>query len=128
MSPALRTPLKNVRGLGSAHAGVRHFMIQRLTALALIALGLWFVYLVLVLLRADYATAHAAIASPWNAVLMMAFAIALFWHAQLGLQVVIEDYVHTRAAELTLQIAVKFLCFLGALASVFAVARIAFGG
>ncbi|MGA9343263.1 MAG: succinate dehydrogenase, hydrophobic membrane anchor protein [Rhodanobacteraceae bacterium] len=124
----LRTPLKDVRGLGSAHAGVHHFMAQRLTAVALIGLGLWFVYLVLILLHADYATARATFASPLNAVLMIAFVIALFWHAQLGLQVVVEDYVHTRASEVALQIAIKFLCFLGALASVFAIARIAFGG
>jgi succinate dehydrogenase / fumarate reductase membrane anchor subunit len=128
MNQPLRTPLKTVRGLGSAHAGVRHFLIQRLTAVALIGLGLWFAWLVLTLLGADYASAHALLARPWNAILAMAFVVALFWHAQLGLQVVIEDYVHTHAAEWTLQIAVKFLCFLGALASVFAIARIAFGG
>ena len=122
-----RTPLKIAVGLGSARSGARHFMVQRLTALALIALGLWFVWIVLAMLHMSYVQAHALIAEPINAVLMIAFAITAFWHAQLGLQVVIEDYVHTRGLELASQIAIKFICFLGAAASVLAVIRIALG-
>jgi succinate dehydrogenase / fumarate reductase, membrane anchor subunit len=127
MSAQLRTPIKIARGLGSARTGAHHFMVQRITAVALIGLGLWFVWIVLSMLHMDYAAAHALLAQPFNAVLMIAFVVAAFWHAQLGLQVVIEDYVHTRGLELTLQIAVKFLCFLGAAASVLAVIRIALG-
>jgi succinate dehydrogenase / fumarate reductase membrane anchor subunit len=121
----LRTPMKIARGLGSAREGSQHFMVQRITAVALLGLGLWFVWIALEMLHLDYAASRALIAQPWNALLMISFAIASFWHAQLGLQVVIEDYVHQRALELTLQIAVKFLCFLGAAASVLAVVRIA---
>jgi succinate dehydrogenase / fumarate reductase membrane anchor subunit len=127
MSAQLRTPIKIARGLGSARTGAHHFMVQRITAVALIGLGLWFVWIVLSMLHMDYAAAHALLAQPFNAVLMIAFVVAAFWHAQLGLQVVIEDYVHNRGLELTLQIAVKFLCFLGAAASVLAVIRIALG-
>jgi succinate dehydrogenase / fumarate reductase membrane anchor subunit len=123
----LRTPLKKAIGLGSAKHGVHHFIVQRITAVALMLLGLWFIWLVLKLLHLDYAGAHALVAQPLNAVLMLAFVVAVFWHAQLGLQVVIEDYVHTHGLQLLLQIAVKFLCFLGAAASVLAVIRIALG-
>ena len=79
------------------------------------------------MLHLDYAAARSLVAQPFNAVLMIAFVVALFWHAQLGLQVVIEDYVHAHALELALQIAVKFLCFLGAAACVLALIRIVLG-
>ncbi|MEI7038007.1 succinate dehydrogenase, hydrophobic membrane anchor protein [Fulvimonas yonginensis] len=122
-----RNPLKKARGLGSAQHGVSHWWTQRVTAVALVALGLWLVALVLRVLHADYATARALIAQPWNAVLMIAFVITAFWHAVLGLQVVIEDYVHTRWKEATLLMAIKFLAVLAALASVLAVLRTALG-
>lgn len=123
----LRTPIKIARGLGSAKHGAHHFMVQRITAVALMGLCIWFVWIVLTMLHADYAAAHALIARPLNAVLMVAFLVALFWHTQLGLQVIVEDYVHTRWFELSLQILIKFLCFLGGAASVLAVIRIALG-
>jgi succinate dehydrogenase / fumarate reductase membrane anchor subunit len=122
-----RTPLKNASGLGSAKEGVGHFVVQRLTAIALIFLSCWFLYFVIGLIGADYVNATAAVAKPWNAVLMVAFLVSTFWHAQLGMQVVIEDYVHSHGLALTAQIAVRFVCILGALASVFAVVRIALG-
>ncbi|MBA8885278.1 succinate dehydrogenase, hydrophobic membrane anchor protein [Dokdonella fugitiva] len=127
MNARLRSPLKNALGLGSARAGSHHFVVQRLTAAALVLLGLWFVWIVLELLHLDYAGAHALVARPCNAVLLLAFVTAVFWHAQLGLQVVIEDYVHTRGSQLLLQVAVKFLCFIGAAASVLAILKIALG-
>jgi succinate dehydrogenase / fumarate reductase membrane anchor subunit len=127
MSAELRTPLKIALGLGSAKSGAHHFMVQRVTAVALAGLSLWVVWIVLEMLHLDYSAARALIARPWNAVLTIAFVIASFWHAQLGLQVVIEDYVHAKGLELFMQIAVKFLCFLGAAASVLAVVRIALG-
>lgn len=124
---SLRTPLKNALGLGSARQGAHHFITQRVTAVALVLLGAWFVWTVLSLLHLDYAGAHALVAQPCNAVLLLAFVVTVFWHAQLGLQVVIEDYVHARGSQLALQIAVKFLCFLGAAASVLAILKIALG-
>ena len=125
MSKQLRTPLKNALGLGSARQGAHHFVVQRLTALALAFLVLWFMWIVLKVLHLDYAGAHALVAQPLNAVLLLAFIVAVFWHAQLGLQVVIEDYVHTPWLEIASQLAVKFFCIAGALTSVFAIVRVA---
>lgn len=123
----LRNPLQRARGLGSARDGVGHWWRQRITAVALFFLGLWFLVLVLGLLNGNYATAHAALAHPLNAALMLAFVIALFWHMQLGLQVIIEDYVHTRWLEVLLQMAVRFIAALAALTAAIAVLRIASG-
>ena len=121
------TPLKNVRGLGSAKEGTHHFLVQRLTAIALVFLACWFLCFVIGLMHADYLTASDAVAKPWNATLLIAFLVAMFWHAQLGVQVVIEDYVHSHGLALAAQIVVRFACILGALASVFAVVLIALG-
>jgi succinate dehydrogenase / fumarate reductase membrane anchor subunit len=120
-----RNPLKVARGLGSSQSGVGHWWSQRVTAAALVLLGVWFVATVLCLLHADYTTARAAVGKPWNALLLIAFVLTMFWHAVLGLQVVIEDYVHVRWKEVALMVAIKFLAVLGALASVLAVLRIA---
>jgi succinate dehydrogenase / fumarate reductase membrane anchor subunit len=121
----LQNPLKRARGLGSSQSGVGHWWTQRITAAALVLLGLWFVITVLCLMHADFATARATVAKPWNAVLLIAFVITVFWHATLGLQVVIEDYVHTRWKEVVSMVLIKFLAVLGTLASVLAVLRIA---
>ena len=120
-----RNPLKVARGLGSSQSGVGHWWSQRVTAAALVLLRVWFVATVLCLLHADYTTARATVAKPWNALLLIAFVLTMFWHAVLGLQVVIEDYVHVRWKEVALMVAIKFLAVLGALASVLAVLRIA---
>ncbi len=122
-----RTPLKNVRGLGAAKSGTEHFVLQRLTATALVALALWFLVFVVSLMGADYVTATAAIAKPWNAILIVGFLVAMFWHAQIGLQVILEDYIHNSLMALALQTTVKFIAVLGAIVSIFAVARIALG-
>jgi succinate dehydrogenase / fumarate reductase, membrane anchor subunit len=122
---SLRSPLGRVRGLGSAKEGVGHWWVQRVTAIALAPLSVLFVALVLYLVDADYQTVRATIANPIIAVLLVSFVVALFYHGQLGLQVIIEDYVHTRALEVSFQIIVKFAAFLGAIASVLAIARIA---
>lgn len=120
-----QTPLKRVLALGSARGGTQHFIVQRVTALALIPLSLWTIWLAIALVHANYVQARLLVHQPFNAVLLAAFVIAVFWHAQLGLQVVIEDYVHTRWLEMASQLAVKFLCVLGALAGVLSIVRIA---
>ena len=122
-----RTPLKNVRGLGAAKTGTEHFVMQRLTATALVGLTIWFLVFVLSLIGADYVTATDAVSKPWNAVLLVGFLVAMFWHAQLGQQVVLEDYIHNSLLALALQTTVKFIAVLGGIVSVFAVARIALG-
>jgi succinate dehydrogenase / fumarate reductase membrane anchor subunit len=121
----LRNPLATARGLGSAKNGTQHWWLQRLSALALLVLTPWFLLLVLGLVGADQIDARSAIAEPASAALLLAFVLSLFWHAQLGLQVVIEDYVHGWL-ELALQVVVKFACAFAALVSVIAIGRIAF--
>ncbi len=126
--PDTRNPMKHARNHGSAKHGVGHWWIQRVTAAALIVLGLWFVYMVLSLLGSGYVEAREMLARPWNAVLMIAFTSTAFWHAQLGLQVVIEDYVHVRWKEVVLMVVIKMLAVLFALACALAVLRVALGG
>ena len=125
---SMRTPLARVRGLGSANEGVHHWWAQRLTALALVPLTLWFVVSVAGLAGMDHAGAVAWIGSPPVTVLLVLLIAATFWHAQLGVQVVIEDYVHSEAVKLVALIAVKFAAVLLAIASIFAVLRLAVGG
>ena len=124
---ALRTPLKNARGLGSAKSGTHHFLLQRITAVALAVLAIYVIGLLVSLVGADYATARATVAHPCHAVLLSAFVVAMFWHGQLGLQVVIEDYVHAPGLAVIAQIGVRFVCVLGALVGLFAIVRIAAG-
>lgn len=120
-----RNPLQRARGLGSSKSGTGHFWWQRVTAVLLALLVPWLVGLLVSFVGADVASVQHALARPWNAILMSVFVVALFWHAKLGLQVVIEDYVHTRAVELALLVLVVLACTLGALASLYAIARIA---
>ena len=121
---SLKTDLKRVRGLGSAKAGVGHWWAQRLTALALIPLTLWFVASIVGLAGASHAAVVDWIASPVPALLLVLLIVATFHHAQLGLQVVIEDYVHHDGTKLTLLLLVKAAAVVLALASLFAVLRI----
>jgi succinate dehydrogenase / fumarate reductase, membrane anchor subunit len=123
----LRTPLARARGIGSGKTGTGHFWTQRVTAVALALLVPWLVGLLVSMVDTDVEAVRAAIARPWNAILLSAFIVALFWHAKLGMQVVIEDYVHVRAVEITLHLANTFLCALGAVASLYAIVRIALG-
>lgn len=121
---SLRTPLGKAIGLGSAQSGAHHWWMQRVTAVALIPLALWFVWALMSLLGADQATVQAWISQPLNAAMLMALVIAMFYHAQLGLQVVIEDYVHTGWLEISLQILVKFAAIIGALICTFAIVSV----
>ena len=125
---SLRTDLGKVRGLGSAKEGAGHWWAQRLTAIALIPLLVWFVASVVPLVGAELRIVREWISNPVNSVLLLSLIVAVFHHAQLGLQVVIEDYVHTGWLKLASVIAVKFAAFgLGA-TSLFAVLKIAFTG
>lgn len=125
---SMRAPLARVRGLGSAKDGVQHWWAQRLTAIALVPLTLWFVVSVAGLAGLDHAGAAAWIGSPAVTVLLVLLVAATFWHAQLGVQVVIEDYVHNEAVKLGSLIVVKFAAVLLAVATIVAVLRLAFGG
>ncbi len=122
---SLRHPLATAKGLGSAKDGVAHWWHQRLSAIALALLTPWFVVFAVSLLGVGQAEVRATIAQPFTATLLLAFVLALFWHARLGLQVVVEDYVHG-ALELALQILIKFAYALAAIAAVLAIGRIVF--
>lgn len=125
VTPDYRTPLKTARRLGSAKSGTGHFWWQRVTAVVLALLVPWLVGTLVSLVGADLGRVYEVFSRPYNAILMAVFVTALFWHARLGLQVVIEDYVHNRAIELTLLVLNILLCGLGALASLYAIARLA---
>jgi succinate dehydrogenase / fumarate reductase membrane anchor subunit len=122
-----RTPIGRARGLGSAKEGVAHWWAQRLTALALVPLVLWFVISVIGLVGAGRAAVVDWLESPLSAGLMILLIVATFHHAQLGVQVVIEDYVHNEAAKLAFIILVKFAALILGLAAILAVLSIVFG-
>ena len=121
----MRSPLSRARGLGSAKTGTDHWWAQRLTALALIPLVIWFVVSMIIVTSADHAAAVEFIRSPINAVLLILLIAATFHHGQLGLQVVIEDYIHTKWLEVGLIIAVKGAAVFLGVVSVYAVIAIA---
>lgn len=113
----LRSPIGRARGLGSAKSGAGHFWQQRLTAIGLVPLLLWFVISVIGLAGADYATVKGWLGNPFNATLMLLVVLTAVWHAVLGVQVVVEDYVHTESSKWALLIGVRLL---GAFVAVFA--------
>ncbi len=125
---SLRTPLGRVRGLGSAKEGVAHWWGQRLTAIALVPLAIWFVVSIAALAGADHGAVVAWLRAPVSAILMVLLIAVSFHHLQLGLQVVLEDYVQTEGLRLAAIIGVKFAAAAFALAAVFAVLKVAFGG
>ncbi|PIQ37407.1 MAG: succinate dehydrogenase, hydrophobic membrane anchor protein [Lysobacterales bacterium CG17_big_fil_post_rev_8_21_14_2_50_64_11] len=125
MSADLRTPLARARGLGSAKDGTAHWSAQRLTSVALALLTPWFAWLAIGLVGVDQAAAAARIGAPINATLMLAYVFAMLWHAQLGMQVVIEDYVHSRRLELLALIATRLIFSLAGIAALVAVGRLA---
>ena len=123
---SLRNPLAHVRGLGSSRSGVHHWWLQRLTAVILVPLVLWFAVSLLSVAHADHATMKAWVSRPFNTALLVVLLTTMFYHARLGLQVVIEDYVHGKATRTALLLANTLLCAAFGLAGVFAVAKIAF--
>jgi succinate dehydrogenase / fumarate reductase membrane anchor subunit len=127
MASRMRSPLGRAIGLGSAKEGVEHWWAQRITAIALVPLSLWFVSAMIGLVGADLETMQNWVARPLPAILLVLLLIALFYHTSLGLQVIVEDYVHTELAKLGLVIAVRLLCFGFAVAGIFAVLGIALG-
>ncbi len=122
-----RTTLARVRFLGSAKDGTAHWWMQRLTALALVPLVLWFVVSMVMLTGASHAAFVGWLARPVPAVLMLLLVVATFHHAQLGLQVVIEDYVAQPALRLILLVLAKFAAIALGVAAAFAVIKIALG-
>jgi succinate dehydrogenase / fumarate reductase membrane anchor subunit len=121
----MRSSLGRALGLGSAKDGVEQWWLERVTAIALVPLTLWFVASIAVHMNSDYATAIVWLQTPLATTLMVLLLTTLFWHTSLGLQVVIEDYVHS-GLKLPLLIAMRFGCFVLAAAGILAVLRICF--
>lgn len=124
---SMRTPLKKVRGLGSAKSGAEHFWLQRMTAVANLFLTIFLVWLVLTLVGSDYASARATLANPIVSVLLLLLILSGTIHMRLGMQVIIEDYVHGKAVlPVALMLNFFFAVFVG-LASIYAVLKLGFG-
>jgi succinate dehydrogenase / fumarate reductase, membrane anchor subunit len=123
----LQTPLARARGLGTAKKGVQHWWWQRLTAVALVPLCLWFIGTIVTMQASDYSTVVNWIQSPLVSGLLVFLIAALFYHTQLGLQVVIEDYVHSEWVKITALVVAQFLMILLTLTAVIAVLKIALG-
>lgn len=124
----LRSDLGRVRGLGSAKGGTSHWWAQRVTAVALVPLSVWFVFSIINLVGVDREGLKAWVNGPVSFVLMVLFLIALFYHMQLGLQVVIEDYVHNERNKVISLILNKLIAVFLVVLSITALMKIAFGG
>lgn len=124
---SLRSPLAHVRGLGSAKEGSHHWWVQRLTALVLVPLSLWFVCSLVCISNDGYQAAVDWISNPINTVLLIIFLSALYYHAYLGVQVVIEDYIESEWQKITSLILVRFLALFTGLISIFAVLKVSLG-
>jgi succinate dehydrogenase / fumarate reductase membrane anchor subunit len=126
----METPLHRVQGLGSSHSGVKHFWRQRMTAAALIPLAVWFAWAVLGLVGGSEAQVlgyltRSAFGLPLNAILMGAFIVIALYHMVLGLQVIIDDYVHSPGGKIFLMLFMRAFALAVAAVSLFALFRIA---
>ena len=125
---SLQSDLGRVKGLGSSKSGTSHWWAQRVSALALIPLTLWFIYSAMKFIGMDLFAFRAWLNEPGSVLLLSLFLIALFYHMQLGLQVVIEDYVHSEKNKIFLLLINKFAATLFAISSLVAIIQIAYGG
>src|SRR6476646_8257049 len=122
----MRTPLARAIGLGTAKDGVHHWWMQRVSTIALVPLTVWFIAAIIAQTGADYTAFVAWMRNPITDLLMVLLLIALFYHAALGLQVIVEDYVHS-AARFAAVIAVRLICFTLGAAGILATIRISLG-
>ena len=123
----MRTPLGRVRGLGAARSGTEHFWRQRLTAVANVPLTIAFVLILVSLLGRNHAAAAQILGSPLVAIVMLLFIASITTHMRIGMQVIIEDYVHDEPAKLILLMANTFFTFAVALASAYGILKLSFG-
>ncbi|HYX00513.1 MAG TPA: succinate dehydrogenase, hydrophobic membrane anchor protein [Reyranella sp.] len=128
MNGDLRTPLSRARGLGSAKQGVHHWWAQRITAIALLPLVVWFAISLVMMSGAEYEVVRAWLGAPVVMVLLILTIAVGLHHAQLGIQVVIEDYVHSDGWKLALIVLVRFIAVSFGLAAIVAILSIGFGG
>ena len=126
-SSAMRTPLKKARNLGSAKEGADHFWKQRVTGVANLFLGIFLVWLIASLAGADHATVRLALANPLVALALLALIVSGTLHMRLGMQVIIEDYVHGEGSKIVLLMLNTVFAAAIALASIFAILKLSFG-
>lgn len=122
------TSIGKVRGLGSAHEGAHHWLVQRFTAIGNLVLGIWLMASFIFLPNMSYETVTAYLAQPLQATMMALLIISVFWHARLGLQVLIEDYVHTAGNKFAALALLNLATLGGAAFGIFCVIRLALGG
>ena len=122
------TSIGRVRGLGSAHNGAHHWLVARYTAIGNLLLGIWFVASLILLPDLDYGTVSAWIARPLPATAMALLIVSTFWHARLGMQVVIEDYVHEEGSKFAALVALNLAAIAGGVFGLFCIVRLALGG
>ena len=126
-SPSMRTPLARVRSLGASHSGTSDFWRQRLTAVAMTVLIVPVIVVVLMLFGSNQAGAKQIFSSLPIAIIMLLFIVASAWHMKIGMQVVIEDYVHNEKIKLASVMANNFFCIAVALASIYAILKMSSG-
>ena len=124
---SLRTKLSEARGLGSAKEGTHHWWVQRITSIALVPLSVWFAFAAATLAGDGHAAVAAWVAAPLNAVLLLLLIVATFHHLHLGVQVVLEDYVHHEPTKIAAILAVKLASAALGVAAAFAVLNVSFG-
>jgi succinate dehydrogenase membrane anchor subunit len=124
---SMRTPLGRVRALGASHSGTTDFWRQRITAVAMVLLIVPVIVVVMMMLGSNHATAIQVLGSPLVAIILLLFIIASAWHMKIGMQVVIEDYVHNEQIKLAAIMANNFFCFAVALASIYAILKLSSG-
>ena len=121
----MASPLKNAKGLGSAKHGLSHWITQRVTAIALVPLTIWFVSIVAMMKDSSYQSSLNLVSNPFNATILILLILSMFWHAQLGLQVVFEDYISNKNTRMFCIITIKFFMTVIGLLSALSVLRIA---
>ena len=125
---SLRSPLGQVAGLGSANSGVHHWGVQRISAIALVPITVWFTVSLLSLPSLDHVTVVTWMAQSWTALLLILLVLVATWHSQLGVRVVVEDYVHNSGLRTLTLVILMFVHAFLAVAGVFAILKVALGG
>lgn len=122
---SFNTPISKVRGLGSARNGTHHWWMQKIAAVALVPLTIWFVASIVQMTKADYFTVISWLSSPIPAILMLIYIVIAIYHLRLGLQAIVEDYIHGGGMKVGLQFSILFGCTIIAVAAIFSVLKIA---
>lgn len=125
---SMQSPLSKAKGLGSAKDGLHHWLVQRFTGIALVPLSLWFMWSMVCLAGADYAEVVAWMREPVSAVALSLFVGVALYHSALGVQVIVEDYIHHEGFKITKLVAQKLVHYFLAALGIFCVLQVAFGG